>query len=126
MTVWSGLGMNYGHQSGYSTAQVESDFSFLWSQGITRLRILMPGYANTASIANCQDMVTRALAHGFYVVWGVATGVATNGNMNSTTWTAFKNYVTGTLAPWAQANGLPEMGVGNEVELQCDNTTVTA
>lgn len=125
MTIWSGIGVNYGTVATYSTAQVENDFTYLKSQGVTRLRIAAPGYTNTAHIANCQDMVARALAHGFYVIWGVSTGTA-RPTLTATIWTAFKNYVVNTLAPWAQANGLPELALGNEADWESDGTTLTA
>jgi len=116
--------MNYGHQisnSSYSTSQIENDYAYLQSIGITRLRIAMPPYDGT-SISNCEDMVTRALAHGFYVIWGVAT----SGTITSTVWSAWKSYVTSTLAPWAQTNGLTELCIGNEFELHVDGTTLTS
>lgn len=119
--------MNYGHSvtvGTYSTAQVESDLNYLVSRGITRVRIVLPLYGGPA-IADCQDMVLRALAHGLYVVWGVATGV-TAPNLTATIWAAYKTYVTGTLAPWAQANGLSEMLLGNECDYEADGSTLTA
>jgi hypothetical protein len=123
--AWSGIGMNYGHQTTYDSTQAESDYTYLYSIGVTRVRIAMPTYSATTSITNCQDMVTRALNHGMYVVWGVATGAGV-GALNATTWAAFKSYVTGTLAPWAQANGLPELCLGNEADYEADGTTLTA
>lgn len=127
MAIWAGLGFNYGHNfttANYDTALVESDLIFLKSQGINKLRIVFPAY-NGTMIANCQDMVLRALAHGFYVIWGVATGVSSP-NLTATIWTAYKPYVTGTLAPWAQANGLSELALGNECDFQVDGTTLLA
>jgi len=123
MPPWSGIGMNYGHQQVYNSSQVESDLTFLSSIGIVRVRIALPSY--NGSWVNCQDMVTRALAHGMYVVWGISTG-AGFGTLNATTWAAYKSAVAGTLVPWAQSVGLSELCIGNECDWQADGTTLTA
>ena len=128
MPAWSGIGMNFGHQvtpNSYDTSQIENDLTFLTSIGISRVRIALPTFGGGGSTANCQDMVMRALTHGFYVVWGVATG-KNAGQLDATTWASYKSYVTGTLASWAQANGLPELCIGNECDYQADGTTLTA
>jgi hypothetical protein len=120
------IGINYGHQSTYNSAQVESDFTFLRSAGVTRIRIAMPNFDNThGRIANGQDMVTRALAHGFYVVWGVEAGLGSD-TITATRWAAYKDYVLSTLVPWATSAGLSELCLDNESDLQVDNTTITA
>jgi hypothetical protein len=124
--IWSGIGVNYGHQSVYDPVQVESDFSYLQSAGVTRLRIAMPTFDSTsASLANSQDMVVRALSHGFYVVWGVVVGYGT-GTITATRWNAGKSYILNTLVHWAQSVGLSELCLTNESELSADNATITA
>lgn len=80
---------------------------------------------SSGNIANGQDMVARALAHGFYAVWGVVVGYG-SGTITATRWSAGKSYITGTLAPWAQNNGLSELCLTNESELDVDGTTITA
>lgn len=128
MTIWVGIGVNYGHQISsliYDATQIESDFTYLRSAGVTRLRIAFPEYDGSAGlIANCQNMVTRALAHGFYVVWGVTVGFGA-GTITATRWSAFKTNVIGTIAPWAQSVGLSELCLANENELSDDGTTLT-
>src|SRR5207245_6464246 len=121
MTIWSGIGINYGHQYIYDTTQAENDFSYFNLVGIVKTRIVMPPY-NSSKIPNCQDMVQRALNHGFYVIWGVST----SGIITATVWAAYKNYVLNTLVPWAQSVGLPELQLGNEFELHVDGTSLTA
>jgi hypothetical protein len=126
MTIWTGIGINYGHQSLYDASQVEADFTFLKAQGITRLRIAMPTFDSTSgAIANGQDMVQRALNHGFYTVWGVVVGYGP-GTITASRWAAGKAYILNTLVPWAQSNGLSELCLTNESELSADNTTITA
>lgn len=65
--------------------------------------------------------MTRALAHGMYVIWGVSVP----STETATDWAPFKSYVTGTIAPWAKSVGLSELQIANEVELHVDGTTLT-
>lgn len=129
MALWSGIGMNYGHNfnhATYSTAQVEADFSYFVANGITRVRIMSPQYDDaTGFIADCQDMVSRALSHGLYVVWAVVCGYGAD-SLTATRWVAWKSYITSTFIPYAISSGLSEAGLGNEHELSADNTTLTA
>jgi hypothetical protein len=131
MSIWTGIGMNYGHQvspSSYDTMQVESDLAYLKQHGVSKIRIAFPEFDDNSGgvlIAHCQDMVARALSRGFYAVWGVAVGWGP-GTITATRWAASKAYITGTLAPWAQSVGLSELCLGNEDELALDGTTITA
>lgn len=121
--------MNYGHQTSvsfYDTTQIENDLTYLQRIGITRLRIVFPEFdSSSTTISHCQDMVTRALTHGFYVVWGVTAGFGSS-TLTATRWASAKTYITNTLAPWAQSNGLSELCLTNESELAVDGTTLTA
>ncbi|HEX3640095.1 MAG TPA: hypothetical protein VHV10_02270 [Ktedonobacteraceae bacterium] len=126
MAIWSGIGLNYGHQQVYDVPQVENDFTYLKSQGVTRLRIAMPTYdAQSHFFTDGHDMVQRALAHGFYTTWGVGAGYGA-GTITASRWAAWKAYITGTLVPWAQSAGLSELLLGNESDMQMDGTTITA
>ena len=127
MTIWSGIGMNYGHQisvASYDTAQIDSDFAYLKANGITKIRIAFPGYSDIGMISHCQDMVKRALAKGFYVVWGVATGVGSG--LTADSWAAYKTSVAEDLVSWAQSNRLSELCIGNECDIEIDGRTLTA
>lgn len=124
-TIWQGIGINYGYQNMYDPAVAESDFAFLKAQGVTRLRIAMGGYDSALRTANGQDMVFRALSHGFYVLWGYSTDVG-KPYLTASIWSAYKDAVINQLAPWAQQNGLPELCIGNECDYQADGTTLTA
>lgn len=123
--IWQGIGINYGHQTAYDPAQTEGDFSFLKSAGVTRLRIAMPTFDSTTNLPHCQDMVIRALAHGFYVAWGVECGYGT-GTVTASRWANYKNYVLNMLIPWAQSVGLSDVCLDNESDVQADGTTITA
>jgi len=126
MTIWSGIGVNYGHQHTYDAMQAEDDFTYLKANGITRLRIAMPAYdAASHFFSDGHDMVTRALNHGFYVTWGVGAGYGA-GTITATRWSAWKSYVLSTLVPWAQSAGLSELILGNESDMQMDGTSLTA
>lgn len=119
--------MNYGHQfpnNPYDLQQVTADLQFLKSAGVTRLRMAYPVWNNTGgAIASCQALVQHALSMGFYVVWGVVL----QSPANATQLESFKNYMFGTVAPWAQSLQNPnfELAVGNEEELHCDGITLT-
>lgn len=127
MSVWPGLGMNYGHQfphSPYDANQVAADLAFLRSMGVAKLRIAFPIFDGGASTTTAlQGLVQTALGMGFYVVWGVTSG----SNVNAARWASFKSYVANTLVPWAQslANPQLELSRGNEEEFHCDGTTLT-
>jgi hypothetical protein len=125
MTIWNGLGINYGHQPNhnpYDPAQVAADLDFLQSVGISKIRMAYPTF-DGAGIAASQSLVITALARGMYVIWGVSAGSP----VNSSRWATFKSYVLNTLAPWAQSLASPrfELAIGNEEELHCDGTTLT-
>jgi hypothetical protein len=121
MTIWSGIGMNYGYQRTYSGRQADADLNNLYANGVTRVRIVFPDYRDTVRISYGQDMVSRALAKGFYVIWGVDTGDV----IDDTMWADYKNYVLNTLLPWASTHSLSELCLGNEFELRVDGTTMT-
>src|SRR6266571_8168666 len=103
--------MNYGHQAVYSPTQTEDDFSYLYSMGIRGLRIAMASIGSPRIIDE-QDMIVRALAHGFSVIWGIV--VPTLCDINA--WNAHIAYVESTLLSWAIANNLPTLSRGNERE----------
>lgn len=121
------IGMNYGHQpaSSYSGAQADSDFAYLKRLGFTNIRIAMPPYDSTTSLPNVQDMIVRAVAHGFYVVAGVTAGFGTN-TITSARWSAHNSYVQNTFAPWCQSNKVSELCLDNEVELMLSSQVTAA
>lgn len=126
MAVWSGLGINYGHQfpnKPYDQLQVGTDLVFLKSLGVTRLRLAFPLWNDSSAIASCQSLVDTALGMGYYVIWGVVSQSPTD----ATQWEAYKDFIRETLAPWAQSLQNPrfELSLGNEEELHCDGTTLT-
>src|SRR5690348_3729438 len=119
------IGMNYGNQSNYTGSQADADFAYLKRLGFTNLRINLPPYDSTVNLPNTQDMVVRAVAQGFYVVYGVVSGFGGN-TITSARWTAHNNYVLNTLAPWAQSHGVSELCLDNEVELQLTSQVTAA
>ena len=89
--------------------------------GIRGLRIAMASIGSPRIIDE-QDMIVRALAHGFSVIWGIV--VPTLCDINA--WNAHIAYVESTLLSWAIAHNLPTLSLGNETELHIDNTTLTS
>lgn len=124
----SGMGMGYGWQiasSTYNATQVAADLAFLHLAGIRKLRLYLPGSLSSADIAAVQALAVQCLQAGFHVRWGVCTAKS-NLTLTATQWTAYKTFVTGTIAPWAISVGLPELILGNEEEGHADGTTLTA
>ncbi len=115
MATWNKLGITYGNISAvnYSSATTEIDLDYLKNLGFTKLRVAQPWYNDTASVAFCKDIVTRAIAKGFYVVWGTTPPRPFTG----TNWT---NYLASlnSLAVWAQSVGSAnfQLSLGNEEE----------
>jgi hypothetical protein len=125
----AGMGMNYGHHiltSTYSSTATGNDLTYLQSVGINKIRVAYPTYYlgafSTGLFANMKDVCTQALAKGMYVIWGNDAGSPlTSTTGTGTSWTDYKTWVTGTLAPWAVNAGgtgvpLSELSLGNEEE----------
>lgn len=126
--IWRGSGVVYGHHipsGAYDTALVTADLNYLWSIGVRRIRMAMPNYDDTGTIANIQAIAIQAMAKGFYVLAGVTSG---KGHLllTATIWSTFKTYVSGTFATWAQSNSLSELQISNEEEGHADGSTLTA
>jgi hypothetical protein len=114
---WSGLGM--GLFSTSNTSLLDGYVDTLLSKGFTELRIDIPDYSDSGYLAQSKAAVIRTVAKGADVIWGVGAG-----NITAANWA---NYRQGILdaATWAQANGVFEFQLGNELESHNDNTTLT-
>jgi len=128
--VWNKFGMNYGHHIVGSTyfasgqpAQVDIDLANMWNSGIRKLRLAGgPATAASPDLAAMKDVAVKALAVGFYVMFGTACGSTGN---TLTTWNTYMADVIANVAPWAQTAGVQELFIGNEEELKADGTTLT-
>jgi len=110
---WSGLGMG-------TYWDYESDYDTLLANGFTELRIDIPNYEETTWLAYSKTAVISAVGKGARVIWGVSTGVT----LTSSNWSAYATAVE-SAATWAQANGVFEFQIGNELEQRVDGTTLT-
>lgn len=91
----------------------------LINNNITFLRVDIPIY-NGATLERSKAGVIRAVAKGVKIIWGVsAPSVLTAAN-----WGDFEAAVLDAAA-WAEANGVYEFQLGNELEYINDNTTLT-
>lgn len=138
MSIWAGLGFNYGHQAASggpayydlsTSGQVAQDFALLKSWGVRWIRTALVAYnSNMASGTDAtQQLALFAKSYGFNVLWGV-TGLGTV-RTNQTSYAG--SFVDGTNAPiriisqWAQANGIDALTLGNENENQNAQTVGT-
>lgn len=121
-------GINYGHHllaTAYNPQTVVSELQMLYNNGYRLLRVAYPTYNSSSGTLNMlKDVVVKGLDCGFTVIWGV---VGNRPTITSTNYSTFASYVTGTLAPWAQALNNPKLrlSIGNEEELHVDGTTMT-
>lgn len=106
----SKLCMNYGHQptsSGkYDYTVVDENFKTLKASGINCLRLAYNGFNNP----NSNALALRAKANGMYVILGGDWGTLTPSDL------ATYDAQAVTQAKWAEANGIPQLGIGNEQE----------
>ena len=110
---WSGLGMGmYWHWDSY--------VDFLLGMGFTELRMDIPSYDNDEWLGFSKTAVIDAVGKGADVIWGISYG----GTLTAANWGA---YVTAceSAATWAQANGVFEFQLGNELDGLVDGTTLT-
>lgn len=110
------LGINYGHVSAaYSDAQINADLNLLKSKGITKIRVAFPPYSTNGTYAIQKNIISLALAKGFYVIWGVCC----LSDFTDVQWAAFKTEVQ-VVAAYAQSlnNANFELSIGNEEELK--------
>ena len=125
INLWTGLGMNIGSDivsSGtYNAAQVKADLAFLKAAGFTHLRVNLPDYGNATGITNMQTLAVAAITAGFYVSYGITI----TETFNNTTLTGVYQTAMLAQAAWAQAHGVQEFQVGNELENYEDGSTVT-
>jgi len=117
--------MNYGHQGGPFDLTiggvVQTDFNNMKAAGITKIR-MGTGFTATTLMAELQAVAVFAKTQGMTVAFGSTFGsvVATAAN-----WPTYSTFVTGTLVPWATANKIDELSIGNEEELHVDGITLT-
>lgn len=124
---WSGMGMNIGgdfsFNTTYPTTEVTADLAFLWSAGFRALRIALPAFNDPVGTSNMQQLAVAAKAVGFYVSYGVTYG-GTAGTLTNTILTGTMQTAVLAQAVWAQANGIDEFQVANELENAQDGTTL--
>jgi hypothetical protein len=118
------LGM--GIRSTTITSQFDSHVDDLIANNITYLRIDIPDYQNSTSVAQSKAAVIRAVAKGAKVIWGVSSNKKNNPayEITAANWATFKAAILA-AAQWAQDNGVYEFQLGNEEETHNDDTTLT-
>jgi len=117
---WSGLGINLLPH--WLTEIFDDHIDTLLANDFTEIRIELPDWDNKDDIYKCRIMIPRAVSKGAKIVWGITN--FGGDDLTSTTWANFRAEVL-TQAAWAEANGVFEFQIGNEIENHIDGTTLT-
>lgn len=118
MAAWSGLGMNYCYQTNTDVA-IDADLTYLKSYGINKLRVILPDKEDAAGITAFRNVCLRAKLQDFFVTWGITQSATTLTAANFDS--AYVDAVS-TQAAWAQANGIDQFSIGNELLLYVDGS----
>jgi hypothetical protein len=91
----------------------------LIANNFTDVRISLRDYTNNAQVEITKSHVEHAISKGLRPIWGVSAA-----SLTAADWA---NYVTAVTnaATWAEANGVYEFQIGNELENINDDTTLT-
>ena len=108
-TKWPGLGINI--VSHWQTETFDSHIDSILATGFTEIRIDIPDWNYPDDIEKHHIMIPRAVAKGAKIIWGIGN-MATD--LTSAKWDDFRTVVL-TQAAWAQANGVFEFQIGNEI-----------
>lgn len=121
---WSGLGM--GLFSAFDSTVFNNHVDILLNNGFTELRIDIPDYQDTIWLEQSKATVTRTIAKGAKVIWGISSNALNNIDYTITAenWPTFRQAILD-AAQWAQDNGVYEFQLGNEEEYHVDGTTMT-
>lgn len=113
-----GLCFNYGHDTQTydlsANGQVAQDLQRLSAGGVHCIRLAYNGFNNQQS----ESLALFAKEKGFYTIVGGDWGV-----LSSSQLTIYDQEVL-QEAKWAQANGIPELGIGNEQEARLSSISV--
>jgi hypothetical protein len=123
------LGMNYGNDyfsAPFDHAQVTDDCARLKAGGYHHIRSSYPAFfgnmSGDAGYFIFRDLASWLVAEGMTVNWG---GTIAYNPFTATNFSDYATFLTTVQAPWAEANGIAEFSIGNELELTVDGTTLT-
>jgi len=114
------MDLGIGMYSTGDSSQFDAYVDYLLSVGVRHLRVDIPEW-NIDLVAQSKAAVIRAVAKGAKVIWGLSSFGTT---LTAANWGAYATAVTDAAA-WAQANGVSEFHIGNELDTHIDNTTLT-
>lgn len=124
--VWPGLGVNYKALA----ANYAADMAYFKSIGLQYIRTHIPGAGTTWSSSQNTEWRNCAQTWGadpaFKVSYGVTWGGLNGGVITAAAWQGFHDWVVSEAQYcWQQGIVLLDFEIGNEMEGQCDNTTMT-
>lgn len=96
----------------------------LLANNITYIRIDIPNYQDVGWVSRSKLCIPYAVSQGVNVVWGVSSTGAGN-ELTAANWNDYR-LASLDAAAWAEANGVYEFQLGNELEGSIDGTTLTA
>ena len=121
---WSGLGMQVlstKNDAWELSATFDDDVDVLLANGFKQLRLdLIQHNVDTDLINISKSAVVIGVAKGADMIWGLTC----MDTMTATHWATYRLDVL-SAATWAQANGVYEFLIGNEIEQRVDGTTIT-
>lgn len=125
MAVWSGLGMNLGHEYlpgvVYDASRSQGDIRDIKAMGITRARIAMTSYNNPTAVASLKSLALDCKSAGLHTLYGQGYyWSGADGKIRSSSWAAWLSNLLTNVATWAQMNEMDELSIGNEMDY--DNT----
>jgi len=125
---WPGLGMMVCSID--NTSVFDGYLDTLTVNGFNEIRIDLQTWNAPAGVARTKAAAIHAIAKGARVIWGVGQWNGINAGypefppISAANWINYRQAILD-AAQWAQNNGVYEFQIGNEEELQNDDTTLT-
>jgi hypothetical protein len=118
MTEELDLGINMN--SGTSVEIYNTYIDNLILNNFTEMRVSLRGYENEADFNLSKEHSNCIVAKGSRSIWGCTASTT----LTAANWNDYRLAVLDAAA-WAEANGVYEFQLGNELEYKTDNTTLT-
>lgn len=112
------IGMNVGTYS--DNEQLDLHLSIFKSVNIQYIRAGLRSWNNAADVALSKENVIRMVQNGFNVIFGLSS----SDTLTAANWGDYEAAILDAAA-WAEANGVYEFQIGNELEQVNDGTTLT-
>lgn len=112
------LGMNLDTYD--NNTILDTHLNYLIEANIPYVRCQLLGAESAGEIAASKDDAAYCVSKGFKVLWGLSSGIT----LTAANWSDYSDAILAAAA-WAEANGIYEFQIGNELEGKVDGTTLT-